>query len=160
ETLVLSDLETVIVDMLRVPREQIHADENFSELGFDSVSLAKLSRTLGERLAIDVLPSVFFSFPTPQKLVAHLLAEHRGALGQHYAVRSAASTGAPPPSVTSDVKVSTATAEDRSGAASIPQTTTRTEPEPIAIIGMSGRFPAARSVDEFWRNLLQGKDAL
>jgi acyl transferase domain-containing protein/acyl carrier protein len=30
----------------------------------------------------------------------------------------------------------------------------------IAIIGMSGRFPRARNVDEFWRNLAAGLDAI
>jgi acyl transferase domain-containing protein len=30
----------------------------------------------------------------------------------------------------------------------------------IAIIGMSGRFPLARSVDEFWRNLADGLDCI
>jgi acyl transferase domain-containing protein len=30
----------------------------------------------------------------------------------------------------------------------------------IAIIGMSGRFPGARNVDEFWRNLASGVDAI
>jgi acyl transferase domain-containing protein len=30
----------------------------------------------------------------------------------------------------------------------------------IAIIGMSGRFPCARNVDEFWRNLAAGVDAI
>jgi acyl transferase domain-containing protein len=30
----------------------------------------------------------------------------------------------------------------------------------IAIIGMSGRFPGARNVDEFWRNLASGFDAI
>ena len=30
----------------------------------------------------------------------------------------------------------------------------------VAIIGMSGRFPSARNVDEFWRNLAGGVDAL
>ncbi|ADO71940.1 type I polyketide synthase [Stigmatella aurantiaca] len=29
----------------------------------------------------------------------------------------------------------------------------------VAIIGMAGRFPGARSVDEFWRNLCQGVEA-
>ena len=32
--------------------------------------------------------------------------------------------------------------------------------EPIAIIGMSGRFPKARTIDEFWEVLVQGKDAV
>ena len=37
------------------------------------------------------------------------------------------------------------------------------EPQPldgIAIVGMSGRFPGARNVDEFWHNLVAGKEAI
>lgn len=33
-------------------------------------------------------------------------------------------------------------------------------PEPIAIIGLAGRFPGARSADEFWRNLMAGTDSV
>lgn len=28
--------------------------------------------------------------------------------------------------------------------------------EPIAIIGIAGRFPGAKNVDEFWQNLRSG----
>lgn len=34
------------------------------------------------------------------------------------------------------------------------------ETDAIAIIGMDGRFPGARNVDEFWENLLQGRDTI
>lgn len=30
----------------------------------------------------------------------------------------------------------------------------------IAIIGIAGRFPQARSVDEFWQNLCEGRDCI
>ncbi|CAL9331680.1 SDR family NAD(P)-dependent oxidoreductase [Streptomyces sp. enrichment culture] len=160
EALVLSALRTAIVDVLRVPREQIHPDENFSELGFDSVSLVKLARALGESLATEVLPSVFFSHPTPQKLVTHLTAEHGEALTRHRAERAQAPDTVPAPSGTPAAEVPVTEAEERSASAPAPRPTAHTEPEPIAVIGMSGRFPAARSVDEFWENLLQGKDAL
>jgi acyl transferase domain-containing protein/SAM-dependent methyltransferase len=33
-------------------------------------------------------------------------------------------------------------------------------PEPIAIIGMSGRYPKAADLDEYWRLLAQGSDAV
>jgi acyl transferase domain-containing protein len=33
-------------------------------------------------------------------------------------------------------------------------------PESIAIIGMSGRFPGARNLDEFWRNLRDGVESV
>ena len=32
--------------------------------------------------------------------------------------------------------------------------------EAIAVIGMTGRFPQANDVDEFWRNLVEGKDCI
>src|SRR5882672_10059198 len=30
----------------------------------------------------------------------------------------------------------------------------------IAIVGMAGRFPKARNLDEFWRNLCEGVEAI
>src|SRR5437763_1976793 len=30
----------------------------------------------------------------------------------------------------------------------------------IAVIGMAGRFPGARNVNEFWQNLISGREAL
>ena len=32
--------------------------------------------------------------------------------------------------------------------------------EPIAIVGMAGRFPGAADVDEFWRNLRDGVESI
>ncbi|KFA87941.1 beta-ketoacyl synthase N-terminal-like domain-containing protein, partial [Archangium violaceum] len=40
------------------------------------------------------------------------------------------------------------------------QAAERSGPEDIAIIGMSGRFPGARSVDELWQNLRQGVESI
>jgi acyl transferase domain-containing protein len=33
-------------------------------------------------------------------------------------------------------------------------------PEDIAVVGMAGRFPGARDVEEFWRNLCEGRDSI
>lgn len=33
-------------------------------------------------------------------------------------------------------------------------------PESIAIIGMAGRFPQAKNIDEFWRNLREGRESV
>ena len=32
-------------------------------------------------------------------------------------------------------------------------------PNQIAIVGMAGRFPSAASVDEYWQNLVEGKQS-
>src|SRR6516162_2092173 len=38
--------------------------------------------------------------------------------------------------------------------------TNSTAPEGIAIVGMSGRFPGANSVQQLWHNLMQGVDSV
>ncbi len=38
--------------------------------------------------------------------------------------------------------------------------TQRDELDGIAIIGMSGRFPGAKSVEQFWQNLIAGVDCI
>nr|MDH3093128.1 polyketide synthase [Bacillus velezensis] len=40
------------------------------------------------------------------------------------------------------------------------QTAAEHKPEPIAIVGMSGVFPKAANIDEYWRNLEEGKDCI
>ena len=30
----------------------------------------------------------------------------------------------------------------------------------VAIVGLAGRFPGARSVDEFWANLVEGRESI
>ena len=35
-----------------------------------------------------------------------------------------------------------------------------TSVEGIAIIGMAGRFPGAKNIDEFWRNLCNGVESV
>ncbi len=32
--------------------------------------------------------------------------------------------------------------------------------EPVAIVGLSGRYPEARTLDDYWRNLAEGKDCI
>ncbi|HEY2293886.1 MAG TPA: beta-ketoacyl synthase N-terminal-like domain-containing protein, partial [Thermoanaerobaculia bacterium] len=33
-------------------------------------------------------------------------------------------------------------------------------PPAVAVIGMAGRFPGARGVDELWRNLIRGVESI
>ncbi|MCX5214355.1 SDR family NAD(P)-dependent oxidoreductase [Kitasatospora sp. NBC_00240] len=169
DALVLSDLETMIGETLRVPREQIHADENLSHLGFDSVNLAKLAGAMSRHFGFDVLPSVFFSHPTPQRLVGHLVTEQQDALRARYSAQSRrpAAAAADPAATTAGVgaaatttDVGAAAAEPADRPAPAPAHSAQDGPEAIAVIGMSGRFPAARSVDEFWSILEQGRDVL
>ena len=130
--------------------------KDFADHGFDSVSLAEFARVLSRHYGINVVPSVFFAHSTVGKLAQHLLEEHAPVIAEFYGDGDVVDrTGASVESDPDPVTVS-------------PQTIRLPPPapvdpgvdEPIAIIGMSGRFPHADTVTEFWENLANGTSCL
>src|SRR5262249_10508560 len=99
-------------------------------------------------------PTVFFEHRTLEKFSRHLLQMDGEALAKHFGCPSETAT---PPSTPKERP-----AEKRQRARFTPAT--RPAPvesaEPIAIIGMSGRFPMAKDIDELWGNLLSGRDCI
>ncbi|HEY0833189.1 MAG TPA: beta-ketoacyl synthase N-terminal-like domain-containing protein, partial [Azospirillum sp.] len=139
------DLKERICQLLKARPEEVHANRNLADLGFDSISLAEFARVLSGFYGLAISPSVFFSHATPKRLAGYFLAEHRAAMDAFYRRAGAAPPVAPaimPAAVPAPVR-SEAPAD-----------------EPIAIIGMSGRFPKARDVDELWGILERGEDAV
>jgi acyl transferase domain-containing protein/NAD(P)-dependent dehydrogenase (short-subunit alcohol dehydrogenase family)/acyl carrier protein len=138
------DLEAQVCDLLLVRSGAVEPHKNFVDLGFDSISLAEFARLLSRHYGLEILPSVFFSHATLGRLAAHLLAEHGDAMEAFYRA----------PTVE--------TRETQAAAVSAVSALPRMAPldEPIAIIGTSGRFPQARNVEELWRVLANGIDAV
>ncbi len=108
---------------------------------------------------MELTPSVFFEHPTLRELGNYLVANHREALGNKFPRTQTPVTEEKAPEVQSlpETQVPSAAA-DTSG--DVFGNCESSRPEPIAIIGMSGRFPEAEDTDAFWRNLLEGKDCI
>jgi|GEM_PF-628006 len=116
--------------------DRVDADDNFFDLGGHSLLLVRVHALLGERLGVEVPIAELFQHPTLGSLAAHLDART-----------------APAPSLV-----------DRPAAGTV-RRPFRPDPEEgygmgIAVVGMSGRFPGARDVDGFWRNLRDGVDGI
>ena len=124
-------LESLIQDLMMLPNARRVWRESLADLGFDSIALTKLAKRLAERYRIEFPPSLFFSYPSAQQVAEYLLGRHANEIGARES-----------PVV-------------RPGAA-LPRETQ----EPIAIIGMSGRFPGARTVAELWNLLAEGRCAV
>ena len=139
-------LGEIVSRILRIPVEQLPVDENFQEFGFDSLSLVEFAGVLSERLGVDVTPDLFFSYTTLRSL--------SGYLRDRLAGEPVAEVAAP---ARRGVVRRTRPADGNRFSAG------RKGPgagEPIAIIGMSGRFASARTVDELWDLLLAGRSAI
>jgi 3-oxoacyl-(acyl-carrier-protein) synthase/NAD(P)-dependent dehydrogenase (short-subunit alcohol dehydrogenase family)/acyl carrier protein len=147
--------------LLKLPRERLDAEENLADFGLDSIGLAELARRLTQHFGVEISPSVFFSHPTLAQLTRYFVETHAAAVEALYREQEAAPVAVPEASplraVGRRIEAPPLAPQQAGIDAAAPGTSV---PEPIAIIGMSGRFPKARTVEEMWRILIAGEDAV
>ncbi|MEU5718128.1 SDR family NAD(P)-dependent oxidoreductase [Streptomyces sp. NPDC020403] len=156
-----ADLRSLVSGVLKLAADEIHPGDQLADLGCDSVGNTELALRLSAHYSIDVAPSLFYTYFTLEMLRDHLLEEqYADAVAGKYA---AADTDA--------VDEADLAREPSTGAAEEPDTGARRAATPgagtdddrdqrIAVIGMSGRFPQARTVEAFWQLLADGRDAV
>ncbi|WP_438018417.1 SDR family NAD(P)-dependent oxidoreductase [Sorangium sp. So ce315] len=149
----LRDLLSAAVDL---PREKLDTHGNLAEFGLDSIKLAEFAKRLSQYYALDITPAVFFSQSSLAKLSEHLVGTYGEHLRRFYGVSGDDRAGTPAPATTVVPGVAPEHAPPPSPAAA----RATDGPEPIAIVGMSGRFPGARTVEELWDILASGREAI
>ncbi|MEU5030943.1 SDR family NAD(P)-dependent oxidoreductase [Streptomyces milbemycinicus] len=135
----LAELVRLTASVLRLPTERIEGGRELSKYGVDSLSLTELISEVNARFGMGLDPTVLFEYPTLNGLAEFLLEHHSDRLTGLVAIPEPVAE-APAPRVTT--------------------TPPPAGPEPIAVIGMSGRFPMADDIAEFWRNLSEGRDCI
>ncbi|AGC46259.1 non-ribosomal peptide synthetase [Myxococcus stipitatus DSM 14675] len=129
-------LATILQEVLHLDEVDVH--RNFFDLGGTSVQVVQIHRKMRERLGVDLPIAQMFRFTTVSALAEFVSA--RGSESSVAAPRVEARREAPRQSVE---RVPEAGLESA-----------------IAIVGMSGRFPGARTLEEFWRNLREGVESV
>jgi acyl transferase domain-containing protein/acyl-CoA synthetase (AMP-forming)/AMP-acid ligase II/acetylornithine/succinyldiaminopimelate/putrescine aminotransferase/predicted amino acid dehydrogenase len=131
--------------------EEVDPDESFFQLGGTSLRALDLQANLRERFGVDVEVADLFAHNTLRSL-AQLIAERRRTLA------SPRSSSSP---LRGPVR---AGAEERMRAEPLPaRSASKKSSAPdsaVAVIGMAGRFPGAKDLATFWRNLRAGFDAV
>jgi amino acid adenylation domain-containing protein len=114
-------------------RGEIGIHDNFFDVGGNSLLLVQVHVRLRDAFERQLSLMDMFRMPTVASLAAYLSADSPDPV-------EAPRTQMPP--------------------AAPFRAASRDENEAIAIIGMAGRFPGASSVDEFWENLLSGRESI
>jgi acyl transferase domain-containing protein/acyl carrier protein len=150
------DLKEHTSQLLKIPRDKLDREENLADFGFDSVSLAQFANLLTNHFGIEITPSLFFGYSTIEKLTQYFLAEYEEAMQLFYQETMVVAE------ITQrDLPVTlTPKRQEFRKSRIVMGNTPQSMQEPIAIIGMSGRFPQARNIDEMWQILADGKDVV
>ncbi|MEI7063630.1 SDR family NAD(P)-dependent oxidoreductase [Dickeya chrysanthemi] len=161
EQCVLWQLQQTVGQILAIDRHRLHHDMNLADFGFDSISLAEFASSLGKHWNITVSPALFFGHATLSQLCRYFMSTYGELMQAYY-------RGLGNADEVSDPNAESARADAPHGirpavgeaARHDAQDTSFDGEEPIAIIGMSGRFPGARDIDEMWQYLAEGKSSV
>jgi acyl transferase domain-containing protein len=157
ELLVKGDLKREACLLLKLKPHQIDEERAFVELGFQSQTQAQFARNLSELFGIDLMPESFFSYPSINELSKHVVTRYRAAFETFYKLKTESATRQEDqPAINDGVNqpavVMSSAKRKRDGVSG--------EDEPIAVIGMSGRFPGADTTSELWNILAAGKSVI
>ncbi|HSL82849.1 MAG TPA: beta-ketoacyl synthase N-terminal-like domain-containing protein [Thermoanaerobaculia bacterium] len=124
--------------------ERVGVDDNFFELGGNSLLGLQLVSELDRELGLALAPVDLFDAPSV------------GALARR--VRPAAATAVGGAAAGAPVRPETDVLAERRRR--LLRGPAETADRDVAIVGMAGRFPGARSVDELWANLAAGVESV
>jgi acyl transferase domain-containing protein/acyl carrier protein len=167
-------VEAEIVDalsaVLEIDKSEFDPNVPFADFGVDSILAVEIANRLNRVPAIHVRTTDLFSYATVESLAEHILETCGQELAQRLAPRAPAissrntgSVAPEPPLPPSSVKpppVTVRAEESLTAALAAARGAAPKGSLEIAIVGMSGRFPDARDVAEFWRNLESGRSSV
>lgn len=143
------DLKDHINRLLKISKDKINREDNLADFGFDSISLGEFANGLTRHYGIEITPAVFFGHSTVGKLIEYFLQEYGKKISEFYSES--------PVIENKEEKIYEVKTIKRQR---YRKSRFRNTDEPIAIIGMSGRFPESRNIDEMWEILVQGKEVI
>ncbi|MFD5344697.1 beta-ketoacyl synthase N-terminal-like domain-containing protein, partial [Streptomyces anulatus] len=135
-------VEALVAAKLGLDPDEIDPDRGFYDLGLNSLDLLGIADALEDGLSTELYPTLLFEYPTVRSLVDHLGGIGLGAPVQEETAPTAPVT-APPPAR----RPSAASPAGEEG-----------HREPVAIVGMAGRYPGAATAEDLWEVLRDGVD--
>jgi polyketide synthase PksN len=179
----LDELSLSLAEALFKDESNIDIDMSFVDMGMDSIVAVEWVRALNKKYKTKLLATAIYDFSSLRKL-AESLHQEFAQRGYQYPDQSPAKIASknlqaesPTPATTivasehqpamdrTESPVSLPPLEQERYPAQAAQTvqvaaTSSHEPETIAIVGISGRYPGASNLHHYWENLSQGKNCV
>ncbi|NUA43780.1 Polyketide synthase PksL [Dickeya solani] len=150
-------LKTSLADALYIAPEAILHNRTFSELGLDSIIGAEWINEINKQLGTHLSATRLYDYPN-----VHVLAEYIATQpdGVTLSPKPVAATSTCVPEHEDLSRDTQKLAAPVSAAMPDDARVINRQVEKIAIIGMSGRYPDAENLDQYWDNLADGRNAV
>lgn len=146
--------------LLKLPADKIDPRAALEQYGIDSILALKLTSQL-EKTFGPLSKTLFFEYQTVHELTDYFVSNFPSQLTGFFAssAKSRAESMLPAAPALAPEKIrptsSRRSSRRRNAASAAPP-----EPDAIAIIGLSGRYPEAVDIETYWQNLCDGKDCI
>jgi polyketide synthase PksL len=150
-------LRDELAGLLKVTSQRIDPQAALEEYGIDSILAMKLTSQL-EKTFGSLSKTLFFEYQTIHELTGYFVAHHAAQLTALLAPATAVVTLPVTPVAIPAAPARRASSRRFSRPAAAASVTTIDEP--IAIVGLSGRYPESVDVAAYWENLRDGKDCI
>jgi acyl transferase domain-containing protein/ubiquinone/menaquinone biosynthesis C-methylase UbiE len=156
----------LLSSVIKLPAHRIEADAPMEKYGIDSVMVMQLTNQL-EKTFGSLSKTLFFEYQNIRELTGYFLESHRDQLVELLGIGEKPGDGGQGiedrkwPGPVKSAVISRGRSRHRFGSLRIESGQEKTTGAlDIAIIGLSGRYPGARNIREFWKNLREGKDCI
>ncbi|MGP1682596.1 MAG: beta-ketoacyl synthase N-terminal-like domain-containing protein, partial [Giesbergeria sp.] len=136
-----------------IPARRISLDGPLEALGLNSMIIEALNARMAQGLP-ELPRTVFFEHRTLRSLADYLMREQRAAL------KVLLGLSGPAPRQAAPVAGRAMAAQPQPQSQSQSQSQSANVDQPIAIVGLAGRYPQAETLDLLWHNLAAGKDCI
>jgi acyl transferase domain-containing protein/enoyl-CoA hydratase/carnithine racemase/acyl carrier protein len=141
--------------VLKLPASQIDPEAALEQYGIDSIVAMKLTTQLEQTFG-PLSKTLFFEYQTVATLTEYFVESHAPQLTVLFQPPSAEAL----PEVQQPAARAAAVANRRPARPRSVAPQPAGVADPIAIIGLSGRYPEAVDVEAYWQNLRNGKDCI
>ncbi|MGD2088021.1 MAG: SDR family NAD(P)-dependent oxidoreductase, partial [Candidatus Aminicenantes bacterium] len=143
-------LRQLLADRLKKPADQIDTQVGYYEMGLDSPGLLEIVQAIEAKIGTALSPTLLFEYTTIAELATYLTENYPSQFNPP-----------DPPPKKNPIKSFYGGSRGAVFSKSAPLAAGGKKlEEDIAIIGMAGRYPGARTPREFWLNLKRGKDCI
>ena len=143
-------------ELLKVSSHKVDPQEPLEKYGIDSILAMQLTNRL-ERTFGSLSKTLFFEYQTIAGLAEYFVKAHpatvHAKIGLHGEPKEIDARNLA-------IEKKTETPVRRRGSRFVSSNSNKNDQKDIAIVGLSGRYPQAENLQEFWRNLKDGRDCI